>query len=483
MKTHRRLSLRITTHTTAHTPSSLHRRLPENLHPCLFQGQHTSGPRNPFTVVTARPLLTFRSWGSRCEISQDGQRSVCFGNPWTQLKQLQDRFEIIDQLDVPFPTGIAGGYWGYDLKHFCEPSLKRLVHTDVELPDCLVGFYPSLVVFEEGKENVTIVATGMNAGGDQSPSLAEEQTNFWLQLLDSQSENTEGLGSVSAPDLANFSTSLNQDQFIERVNQAQRYIRAGDIYQVNLARRFSFNQTPLDNSAYFEWLQSLSPARFGARISDPQFELISSSPELFLEMSGPKITTQPIKGTRPRHIDPTQDAQLSFELQTSEKEQSELIMITDLMRNDLGRICTYGSVETQELLKLHHFSHVHHLESQITGQLRPEYSHLDALEKCFPGGSITGAPKIRAMQIIEALEPVSRGPYTGCIGYLGFNRESLLSIAIRITLLTGNAIHYYAGSGIVADSDPIAEYEETLHKAAGFFQALGYDPQMATEAR
>jgi anthranilate/para-aminobenzoate synthase component I len=190
-----------------------------------------------------------------------------------------------------------------------------------------------------------------------------------------------------------------------------------------------------------------------------------------LRLSGNHILTRPIKGTRPRSADPTRDAQLTYELQRSEKEMAELVMITDLLRNDLGRVCEYGSVQVPELVRLERYRHVQHLVSTVEGRIRPGLTHLDALAACFPGGSITGAPKIRAMEIIDELEPVERGPYTGCLGYLGFNRESQLSIAIRTAILRDDRAYFHAGAGIVADSIPEAEYDETLAKARGFLLA------------
>jgi anthranilate/para-aminobenzoate synthase component I len=189
-------------------------------------------------------------------------------------------------------------------------------------------------------------------------------------------------------------------------------------------------------------------------------------------MSGRRVVTRPIKGTRPRGGDATEDTQLGYELQTSPKELAELIMITDLLRNDLGRICEYGSVNVPELVRLERFAQVQHLVSTVEGQLRGPLSHVNALAACFPGGSITGAPKIRAMEIIDELEPVTRGPYTGALGYLGFNGESQLSIIIRTAVYNRGTAYFHAGAGIVADSSPDAEYEETLAKARGFFQAV-----------
>ena len=201
-------------------------------------------------------------------------------------------------------------------------------------------------------------------------------------------------------------------------------------------------------------------------------QLASSSPELFLRLGGSHILTRPIKGTRPRSADLTRDAQLTYELQTSAKELAELVMITDLLRNDLGRVCEYGTVTVPELARLERYPQVQHLVSTVEGRLRADVTHFAALASCFPGGSITGAPKIRAMDVIDELEPVTRGPYTGCLGYLGFNRESQLNILIRTAVFRGERAYFHVGAGIVADSSPEAEYEETLAKAAGFLAAL-----------
>ena len=266
-------------------------------------------------------------------------------------------------------------------------------------------------------------------------------------------------------------SNLTRADFIFAVERAQKYIRAGDIYQVNLSHRLAAECkfTGLD---FLKKLSTVSPAPFSAFLDCGEFQIASSSPEQFLRMSGAHIVTRPIKGTRPRHADPTRDAQLAYELQTSAKELSELVMITDLLRNDLGKVCEFGSVQVPELAKLEKFAQVQHLVSTVEGRLRNGVTHFAALASAFPGGSITGAPKFRAMEIIDELEPISRGPYCGAIGYLGFNRESQLSIAIRTAICAREQIYFNVGAGIVADSNPEAEYEETLAKARGFFAAL-----------
>jgi para-aminobenzoate synthetase component 1 len=273
---------------------------------------------------------------------------------------------------------------------------------------------------------------------------------------------------------------MTRDGFIRAVEAAQRWIRSGDIYQVNLSQRLSAPWTA-GGWPLFRRLLEASPAPFSAFLEADDFTLISSSPELFLRLSGSHVLTRPIKGTRPRSTDPVRDAQWMYELQRSGKEMAELVMITDLLRNDLGRVCEYGTVQVPELVRLERFAQVQHLVSSIEGRIRSPLTHLDVLESCFPGGSITGAPKIRAMEIIDALEPVARGPYTGCLGYLGFNRESQLSITIRSAVIRDDRAWFHVGAGIVADSVPEAEYEETLAKAAGLLRALQGSPTPIAE--
>jgi para-aminobenzoate synthetase component 1 len=266
-------------------------------------------------------------------------------------------------------------------------------------------------------------------------------------------------------------SNFTREQFLQAVRKAQDYIRLGHIYQVNLSQRLE-TEWPFGGKVLFDALQAASPAPFAAFLDGGSFQIASSSPEQFLQLSGNQIRTRPIKGTRPRDTDPTRDAQLSYELQTSPKEIAELVMITDLLRNDLGKVCEFGSVQVPELARLEKYSQVQHLVSTVEGRLRPNLSHLRAVVSCFPGGSITGAPKFRAMQIIDELEPAARGPYTGAIGYIGFNQESQLSILIRTAVCAEGKAWFAVGAGIVADSDPVREYEETLAKAGGFLAAL-----------
>ncbi len=271
-----------------------------------------------------------------------------------------------------------------------------------------------------------------------------------------------------------FHDELDRETYCRLVERARDYIAAGDIYQVNLTHRFTASlPRNLDLYALYQHLREISPAPFAAYTNLGGRTILSSSPEQFLRLSGRTIQTRPIKGTRPRFRDREQDEKSAYDLITSSKEIAELVMITDLERNDLGQVCEYGSVVATELLKLERYAQVFHLVSTIEGTLRKEIDHLAALRACFPGGSITGAPKKRAREIITELESGPRGLYTGSIGCFGFNGESRFNIAIRTLVAENDELHFHVGAGIVADSVPVKEWEETLHKASGILQACG----------
>ena len=298
--------------------------------------------------------------------------------------------------------------------------------------------------------------------------IYSHQDRTWWEVggLSTQLQASDGSAEISE-----FTPLASREKFTNDVLRIKDWIAAGHIYQANLSQAFAAEVTGELFSLY-EALRETSPAPQAAYLHLDGREILSSSPEIFLKISGRGIETRPIKGTRPRFTDPDEDRRSAYELQTSAKEISELIMITDLLRNDLGQVCEFGSVEVTEMLRLETLAQVHHLVSTVTGTLRPEIDALAALAACFPGGSITGAPKKRAMEIIRELEGTPRGLYCGTIGWLGYNGESSLNIAIRTLIRSGNRLVYQVGAGIVADSDPEGEYEETLHKAAGIRLAV-----------
>lgn len=267
-----------------------------------------------------------------------------------------------------------------------------------------------------------------------------------------------------------FAPQMTREDFCCRVARAQDYIAAGDIYQVNLAHRLTAAWEG-DAFTFYEGLRHYSPAPYAAFLEMDGRAILSSSPECFLKMSGRAVRTRPIKGTRPRRSDATADALSAYDLCNSPKENAELVMITDLERNDLGAICEYGTVQVKELLRLESYEQVFHLVSTVEGRLREGVDHVSALRACFPGGSITGAPKKRAREIIAELEPEARGVYTGALGWIGFNGESQFNIAIRTVVVEPGRAHFHVGAGIVADSIPEKEWQETLDKAAGILLA------------
>ena len=466
---------------TSHTPESLAERLQGERGVVLLRSRMFESNQARYSFVAANPFLTFRSFGSRCEITEHEARNTepakrseaSFGNPWHILDALLARYELLDEPDQPLPLGGCFGFWGYDLKKFVEPKLRVRSLNDLELPDCHLGFYDSLVAFDHQLGKTLIIATGLSADGTRTEERQRVQVEFWRTHLSGESaervaRNGECRGRNPQPAIR---STFTRESFIAAVESAQRYIRSGDIYQVNLTQRLSAEWNA-GGWRLFERLADVSPAPFSAFVDCGGFQLASSSPELFLRLSGSHIQTRPIKGTRPRSQDVAEDSRLAYELQTSPKEQAELVMITDLLRNDLGRVCEFGSVQVPELLRLEKYAQVQHLVSTVEGRLRKDVTHLAALAACFPGGSITGAPKFRAMEVIDELEPVSRGPYCGALGYLGFNRESQLSVIIRTAICREGVAHFPVGAGIVADSDPAGEYEETLAKARGFLAAL-----------
>jgi len=347
------------------------------------------------------------------------------GQAWELLAAKVAERQTPDLADFGCPAGFAAGSVNYD-GSFC------------------FGFYDDLLIYHHGAGEWT-------GAGDLISRLGIS-------------------GPRQPPERLDFKPGVTRDCFCEWVRRAQEYIAAGDIYQVSLSRQFvsPFRGDPWE---FYEALRHYSPAPFAACLALDGSEILSSSPELFLRMNGRHIVTRPIKGTRPRRQESIADEKSAYDLLTSPKEIAELVMITDLERNDLGQVCEFGTVTVRELLRLERYEQVFHLVSEVEGRLRPDVSHVSALQSCFPGGSITGAPKKRAREIIEEIEPVPRGLYTGAIGYFGFNGESQFSIAIRTAVVQDGLARFGVGAGIVADSIPEKEYDETLDKAAGILLA------------
>jgi para-aminobenzoate synthetase component 1 len=341
-------------------------------------------------------------------------------------------------------------------------KLPEYAADEENIPDMVIGIYDWAVVVDHLQRKSWLVSQGRDAATVARwphlvRSFSQIQTLGWQQA---------GFA-VSGPVEAN-TTHREYRAAFERI---QHYIRDGDCYQVNLTQRFAAHCQGNPWTAY-ETLRHLNPAPFSAYLNLPQVQVLSSSPERFLKVSDGTIETKPIKGTRPRGQTPAEDHERRQALQWSLKDRAENLMIVDLLRNDLGKNCRPGTVRVPRLFEIESYATVHHLVSTITGQMRPGQHALDLLRGCFPGGSITGAPKIRAMEIIEELEPCRRGIYCGAIGYIGFDGNMDTNIAIRTLVHSDHTIRFWAGGGIVADSDPELEYQECFHKASALLQLL-----------
>jgi len=365
--------------------------------------------------------------------------------------------------DIPFIGGWLG-FFSYDLLHHVERIATRAA-ADHTFPLIELGFFRTVLCYDHASQRWT--ACRLIRGGQSSESATSEVS----RLLDRLSTAPLPPQKPSPPLRCRLCSNFTRQQYEAAVARTLEYIAAGDIYQVNIAQRFEGRlQAPPHLLA--QRLFDASPAPFSAFLPLGDRAIVSSSPERFLMVRDRTVETWPIKGTRPRGATPEQDARLLRELLASEKETAELTMITDLLRNDIGRVCSYGSVNVASHRAVASFRNVHHTYSRVMGRLRRDTTVSDLIRATFPGGSVTGAPKVRAMEIIEEIEPTSRGPYCGAIGYIGVDGSIDLSIVIRTILCEGDRITFQVGGGIVADSLPALEYDETLHKARGMMRAL-----------
>ncbi|MCX6900538.1 MAG: aminodeoxychorismate synthase component I [Verrucomicrobia bacterium] len=429
------------------------------------------------SIVASDPVLMFTARGDQIEMAGETTRVRRSENPFAALRELERRFCAGDGGD--WPHGALIGCFGYGLRQFVERVPAR-VADDVAIPDAWFGVYDRLLVFDHDSGRATIISTGVDESGRADFDRARQRAEEWQRKLAVATALPQTTLVADGREPA-LESNLTREDYERSVRRILDYIAAGDAYQVNFSQRFRA-QTMAEPELLYHALRLVNPAPFAAYLDCGAGQVLSSSPERFLQIRGRRIQTRPIKGTRPRTGNEQADQKAGRELMMSAKDQAELLMITDLERNDLGRVCEFGSVHVPELVTLESYATVLHLVSTVEGRLADGVTAVDAIRACFPGGSITGAPKIRAMEIIDELEPSARGVYTGAIGYLGFNGVADFNIAIRTMVHENGAVHFHAGGGIVADSEPALEYEETLHKARGMVQALARAEAMAVES-
>ena len=422
-----------------------------------------------YSVICTEPFGTLHTICGRTFSNLPDGSSTGTESPFEKLRDVLSTRAMPPSAGARFAGGSVG-YLGYELRTFVE-DVPISASDDLGLPDCWIGFYDCAAVFDHKDRTIALNACTLHDSPDRRVGL---ETLEDLILRARNEKEQEHSSELPRPGAHTPSSSFTRAGYCAAVREVKEYIAAGHVYQVNLSQRFT---APVEMDAWDVYLRlrKHNPAPYAAYLNAGDFQVVSSSPECFLALDPASrlVTTRPIKGTRPRSADPAEDARLASELAASAKDIAENIMIVDLERNDLGRVCEFGSVAAPDLAVIESHPTVHHLVSTITGRLRRDHDVLDLLTACFPGGSITGAPKIRAMEIIDELETVRRGVYTGSIGYLGFDGSANLNIAIRTAVVKDGFWHLHVGGGIVADSDPEMEYQETLDKGRAFFEVLG----------
>jgi len=421
-------------------------------------------PDAKYSFIAFMPIETIECKNGRVQITNaKGQNSFENMNPFDAVQEClrHYRLSVINDPDLPPFQGGVAGFFGYDLGRNLE-TLPNIAEENADMPDMAVGIYDQVLAYNHKTNKLTLIIQTDN----------EEQANtkyqHVLKLLDAPAQSNKF--DAFDPD---WRSNFTKSAYMKQIQRIINYIRKGDIFQANMTQRFDAElPNDFDSYAHYLNLREVSPAPFASYFNLGHIKISSSSPERFLTVNGGVVETKPIKGTAARLDDKALNQLNMNGLENSEKERAENVMIVDLLRNDLSKVCRPDAVDVVKLCALESFANVHHLVSTLRAKLRQGYSASELLKACFPGGSITGAPKIRAMEIIEELEPTRRGPYCGSMGYIGFDDTMDTNILIRTLVYQGNAVSFQVGGGITVDSNPEQEYQETLDKAQGILNSF-----------
>ncbi|HEY5311359.1 MAG TPA: anthranilate synthase component I [Pirellulales bacterium] len=477
------------------TPVTAFHQLDRGSCACLFESVIGGEKVGRYSFLTSEPFMHLEAYGPRVQITdRAGNRTTLeAADPLEELRQKVEswRAAVLPELP-PFCSG-AVGYAGYDTVRYTE----RLPHPptdDRRLPDLSFAFFDRMVVFDHVNKTMIVVAMAHVAppeapaqrrpGGASSPELqsadalrvAYDDACRRIDALVAELEtirptlHVADLNTALEPTLR-YESNFSRADFEQAVGRAQEYIRAGDIFQVVIGQRL---RTTISTQPFeiYRSLRVVNPSPFMFYLRLPAVTLVGSSPEIMVRVQAGRVTVRPLAGTRRRGASEEEDRRLAEELLADPKERAEHVMLVDLGRNDVGRVARYGSVELTDVMTIERYSHVMHITSNVTGQLAPGRDAFDALRACLPAGTVSGAPKVRAMEIIDELEPHRRGPYAGAVGYFDFNGNMDTCIALRTIVLQGDQAYVQAGAGIVADSIPAEEYQETLNKARGLLKAI-----------
>lgn len=444
--------------------------------PCAFLFESVVGGERigRYSFLGSDPFLQIEAFGNRVVVTRDNKATTHeSADPLQDLENLLGEFRAVHVPGLPRFCGGAVGYAGYDTVRYVE-RLPNAPHDDRRLPDLSFAFYDRMVIFDQITKTIRVVAQARTKGGDlrqqyDAACARVDETCRQLQQGTTDLQLTD-IVLEGEPTLA-WTSNFSQPAFESAVEKCKEYIRAGDIFQVVLSQRLQLETSarPLD---IYRALRVVNPSPFMFFLRSPNVNLVGSSPEIMVRVEDGVVTIRPLAGTRKRGSTEAEDRRLEEELLADPKERAEHVMLVDLARNDLGRVSQYGSVRISDVMKVERYSHVMHITSNATGQLAPGKSPLDALRAGLPAGTVSGAPKVRAMQIIDELEPHRRGPYAGAVGYIDFTGNMDTCIALRTLVMQGQTAYLQAGAGIVADSVPTSEYQETLSKAKGLLKAI-----------
>lgn len=408
-----------------------------------------------YSFIGINPFITIKYENNICKYND----TIVDMDIFVLLKKVIKDYSCNNNTPFPFISG-GMGYFAYDLARNIEkiPEISKKI---VDIPDCYFNFYDNIIIYDHLNNKVYVSAMGIIESPEKSIEIIESKIK----------KGTKTVYNKLLKDDIGFHSDFTEDTYVNAVEKMRNYIENGHIYITNMTHTFrcTLNRKPYD---IYKILHKINPSPFSAFMSLESFSVLCSSPERFISIRNNIVETRPIKGTRPRGNTKKEDLKFRSELLNSEKDKSELLMIVDLERNDISKVCKPHTVKVTELFKLEEYATVYHLVSTITGELEENNTAVDCIRACFPGGSITGAPKLRAMEIIEELEPVRRNIYTGCIGYLGFDGNCDTNIVIRTILMKDNNAYIGVGGGITWESNPKAEYQETLDKAKALFNSI-----------
>jgi anthranilate synthase component I len=466
------------------TPVQAFQRLDSTTAACLFESVIGGEKVGRYSFLASDPFLWIKAYGNQVTVAERGKsggnawqtKEFEAANPFETLRQQVRGMRVAHLAELPPFIGGAVGYAGYDTVRYVE-NLPNAPHDDRELPDLWFALYDHMVVFDHVQKTVIVLALAKvcdksAAELKNSYDAACQRVDALVQQLSTPSDSlriadirTDGGVSLK------FESNLTEAEFEESVRKCVEYIRAGDIFQVVISQRLQtkFSAPPFE---LYRTLRVVNPSPFMFYLRTPEVTLVGSSPEILVRVINGLVTVRPLAGTRRRGRDEAEDKQLAEELLADPKECAEHVMLVDLGRNDVGRVAKYGSVQLSDVMVIERYSHVMHITSNVTGQLREDCDAFDALAACLPAGTVSGAPKVRAMEIIDEIEPTRRGPYAGAVGYIDFAGNMDTCIALRTVIIHNDTAYLQVGAGIVADSVPKAEFQETMNKARGMLKAI-----------